>query len=84
MQFDPIAVDCGGSIGGISPRVGVEVNEGEDEGVHEKRDASREASAEVKGRGLDCSPKHYENICNMVHPGSVHVSCFFISRRHEQ
>ena len=40
MHFDHIAVDSGRSIGGVSPGVGVKVNEGEDEGVQEKRDAS--------------------------------------------
>lgn len=43
MHFDPIAVDYGGSIGGIPPGVGIEVNEGENEGVKEKCDASRGA-----------------------------------------
>lgn len=42
---------------------------------------------EVRGderAGLDCSPKRYENVSDVVHPGSVHESCFFVGRRHEQ
>jgi hypothetical protein len=46
VHFDRIAVDCGGSIGGVPPRVGVEMNEGENEGVQEKCDASMEAGGQ--------------------------------------
>lgn len=47
MHFDHFAVDGGnGSIGGVPSGVGVQVNETEDEGVHEKRDALREAGSE--------------------------------------
>ena len=35
-------VGGGGSVGGVSPRVGIQVDEREDERVHEKCDTSRE------------------------------------------
>jgi hypothetical protein len=40
MHFNYIIVG-GGLVGRVSPRVGVQVNETEDEGVHEKCDALR-------------------------------------------
>ena len=40
MHLEDIAVD-GRLAGGVPPRVGVQVDETEDEGVHEKCDASR-------------------------------------------
>jgi len=40
MHLDYIAVG-GGFVGGVSPGVGVQVDETEDESVHEKCDASR-------------------------------------------
>jgi len=46
-------------------------------------------SESVELRGLDypglawLSPKHNENIRDMIHPGPVHEFGFFISSRHE-
>lgn len=86
MHFDYIAVG-GRSVGSVSPGVGVQVDETEDESVHEKRNASRGAKRQkrcevciVLGR---LSPEYDKDIRDVVHPGPVHESGFFISCRHE-
>ena len=89
MHFDYIAVG-GGFVCAVSPRVWVQVNEAEDEGVQEKCDASRGTSnhkALKRGAWIFpgwLSPKHNKNIRDVVHPGPVHEFGFFIGRRHEQ
>ena len=35
-------------------------------------------------RSDQLSPKHNKNICDVVHPGPVHVFSFFVSCGHEQ
>ena len=55
MHFDDVAVG-GGSVCSVSPRVGVQVDETEDEGVHEKCDASGvQAVRKRKGAGFGLS-----------------------------
>lgn len=52
MHFDHVAVDGGGSIGGVPPSVGVQVNETKNESIHKKCGALREAGSQ-EGPGLD-------------------------------
>lgn len=46
VHFHHIAVDDGGSIGSVPPRVSVQVNETKDESVHQECGASREAGSQ--------------------------------------
>jgi len=53
MHFDYIAVG-GRVVNGVSPRVGIQVNETEDEGIHEKCDALGRSKGleDVRKQGL--------------------------------